>query len=415
MARPTRLTADFVDKVDAEGRFSDGRGGNGLTLRVRLGRDGVTLRRTWEQRLSGGGQVFTLGLGSFPDLRLQAARDLALEQRRAFKLKYPRRRKIDELLGEAPAAAFSLGPVAVEAQPPAPTFGEAVENYIEAQVGRWKSGSKTITQARSQLSGYAAALMDTPVNLVDSGAVVDVLAPIWHEKAPTAKKLFGHIRSVLRYAIGKGWVDQDVSERARLALGKQGHQTEHVGAVPYAEVPAALEYIRTSRTFDDKKMALELLILTGARTSEVRGARGREIDHFNRTWTIPGSRMKGGRDHRIPLSRAAMALIPLVEPDDLLFTSESGKMLSQDGFRSLLIRRYPDATPHGFRSAFRDWAAEKTDYPAEIAEHALAHLEGSESVRAYLRTDYFEKRRALMAEWAAFVTGEGGQLLLPVP
>ncbi len=414
MARPTRLTADFVDSVSTEGRFSDGRGGNGLTLRVRLGRDGVTLRRTWEQRLSGGGQVFTLGLGSFPDLRLQAARVLAAEQRRSFKLKYPRRRKIDKLLGEAPAA-YGLGPVAVEAPSPAPTFGEAVETYIEAQAGRWKSGSKTQKQARSQLSGYAAALMDTPVNLVDSGAVVDVLAPIWHEKAPTAKKLFGHIRSVLRYAIGMGWVDQDVSERARLALGKQGHQTEHVGAVPYAEVPAALDYIRDSRTFDDKKMAIELLILTGARTSEVRGMRGREVDVFNFTWTIPAARMKGGRDHRIPLSRAAMALIRPTDADDLVFTSESGKMLSQDGFRSLLIRRYPDATPHGFRSAFRDWAAEKTDYPAEIAEHALAHLEGSESVRAYLRTDYFEKRRALMAEWAEYVTGEGGQLLLPVP
>ena len=414
MARPTRLTADFVDSVSTEGRFSDGRGGNGLTLRVRLGRDGVTLRRTWEQRLSGGGQVFTLGLGSFPDLRLQAARVLAAEQRRSFKLKYPRRRKIDKLLGEA-LAAYGLGPVAVEAPSPAPTFGEAVETYIEAQAGRWKSGSKTQKQARSQLSGYAAALMDTPVNLVDSGAVVDVLAPIWHEKAPTAKKLFGHIRSVLRYAIGMGWVDQDVSERTRLALGKQGHQTEHVGAVPYAEVPAALDYFRDSRTFDDKKMAIELLILTGARTSEVRGMRGREVDWFNFTWTIPAARMKGGRDHRIPLSRAAMALIRPTDADDLVFTAESGKMLSQDGFRSLLKRRYPDATPHGFRSAFRDWAAEKTDYPAEIAEHALAHLEGSESVRAYLRTDYFEKRRALMAEWAEYVKGEGGQLLLPVP
>ena len=138
--------------------------------------------------------------------------------------------------------------------------------------------------------------------------------------------------------------------------------------------------------------------------------RWQEVDLESRTWTIPAERMKGGREHRVPLSWPAMSVLmsaggypATAVPDALVFKSESGDMLSQDGLRVLLRRKYPEATPHGFRSSFRDWAADETDYPAEVAEHALAHLEGSATVRSYLKTDMFEKRRGLMVDWVDYI------------
>ena len=416
MVKPTRLTADFVEQIEPDGRYSDGRGGNGLSLRVRLSRDGKTPRKTWEQRLSGGGNLHTLGLGSYPALRLTAARELAAENRRRFKLKHPRRRLIDRLLDDE--SDSSLGAV-VEESPKVglPTFREVADDYIKAQ-GHWKG--RAGKQAHALLDRYARGINALPVNEVDGSHIVDVLSPIWHSKSPTAKKLAGIIRAAMRFAIGKEYRDDDPTDRALMALGRQGHVTEHSGAVPFAEVSTALEYVQTSKTYPVKKLAMKFLVLTASRTSEVRLMRRREVDFETATWTIPASRMKGGRhSHRVPLSRAAVDVLAEVwqDGDDkaLVFEAPNGNPLNPDALRRLLVRGYPGATPHGFRSSFRDWAAEETNYPAEICEHALAHVEGSEAVLAYRRTDYFEKRRALMAEWAEYATGDSEQLLHPVP
>ena len=429
MGRPSRLTRYFVEEVDQPGRYSDGRGGNGLSLRVRLSRDGKTINKTWEQRITvpGEDRVRTLGMGPYSNLKLTAAREIAAENVRLIKAAHPRRMLIDRLLDDAPEAS-GLGPVdlntpqlSMNAPPPAvPTFSEVAETYIKAQAGRWKPESRTEKLNRALLANFAVLVIgNLPVNQVDSSHITDVLAPIWHTKAPSAKKLAGIIRSVMRFAVGKRYIADDPTDRALLGLGQQNHKTKHSGSIPYAEVSEALDYVRESKSYEDKKLALELLVLTATRTTEVRGMRRGEVDFNTFTWTIPADRMKGGLEHRVPLSRATTDLLVKVwkdgSADDLVFTAKDGAMLPLDGFRQLFQRRYPEATPHGFRTSFRGWAAERTEYPREITAHAIAHVEGSESERAYVRTDFFEKRRALMADWAAFLTGEGGQHLHPAP
>ena len=171
----------------------------------------------------------------------------------------------------------------------------------------------------------------------------------------------------------------------------------------------AIDRIKQSRTYWGKKLAFEFLILTGARTSEVRMARWNEIDFKSRTWTQLAAHTKAGREHRVPLSNKAIEILSQAltysnTSDGLIFKDAKGKMLNQNALRQLL-RRYHNATMHGMRSAFRDWAAEMTDYPREIAEYALAHLEGSDTERAYRRTDYFDKRRELMQDWSDYLAG----------
>ena len=179
-----------------------------------------------------------------------------------------------------------------------------------------------------------------------------------------------------------------------------------------------LEYVRNSESYESKQLALEFLILTAARTTEVRGARWAEIDFGEAKWTIPAERMKNRHVHRVPLSATALDLLRRAHresyerwgasPNDLAFPDRSGKkMISQDCLRQFLRRKF-DTTTHGFRATFRVWAAEKTDFAAEIVAHALAHLKGSATIRAYLRTDYFDRRRELMQAWADFATAELG-------
>ena len=423
MDRPARLTREFVENVSDPGRYGDGLGGNGLSLRVRRSRDGQKLYKGWEQRIYAAGRVTTIGMGSYPRRKLTAARARAAEAVQRIRAKYPRETALDRLLA-AEVDAPVLGQVvaaSVEQPRAAPPFSEVAEQYIESSRSGWKSGSKTEKQARSLLHAYVLPVVgEIPINRVTPGQVHDVLAPIWHPKAESAKKVRRLVKACFAHGIAKGYLDTNPVERADVGLRKQRNVTTYSAAVPHEQVREVIDFVRASQSYASKKQALEFLILTGARTSEVRGMRVDEIDYRRRTWTIPASRMKGGREHRVPLSSAAMGAIweriehkpdgSLSTPTGLVFTDRSDRMLSQDGLRQLLKRGYPDATSHGFRSSFRDWAAEKTDYPSEVVEHALAHLVGSTTVRSYLRTDMFEKRRELMADWAEYVTGEPRQL-----
>ena len=223
------------------------------------------------------------------------------------------------------------------------------------------------------------------------------------------------MQAIFNFARGKGYTDDDAILWALTGLGRQRKAVKHHDAVHYSEVGEVLEYVRNSESYESKRLALEFLILTAARTAEVRGALWAEVDFDKATWTIPADRMKNGREHLVPLSTAALDVLRRAHresylrwgifPDNLVFPDRSGKeMISQDGLRQLLRRKF-ETTTHGFRTTFRVWAAEKTDFPAEVVEHALAHLEGSATVRAYLRTDYFAKRRELMQAWADFATG----------
>ena len=240
---------------------------------------------------------------------------------------------------------------------------------------------------------------------------MDVLSVVWHTRPEVAIKLKRSLNGLLDFAVGHGHIEANPMQYAVLALGRQKNGKKHHGAIRWQDAPAALAYVRASRTYPAKRLALELLMLTAVRSGEVRGARWQEFSPPTMTWTIPADRMKGGREHRIPLSPAAFDVLRQAYeisdgiPDSLVFPTNKGGAISDDGLRQLLVRRFPGTTAHGLRSTFRDWAAEQTDSPAEIAEHALAHLEGSATVRAYLRTDYFEKRRELMNDWADFLNG----------
>ena len=308
-----------------------------------------------------------------------------------------------------------LGVVAtppVTAEPTAPAFKAVVEEFFQLKREVWKPGSKTETGERSRFDAYVLpALGDKPINNVYRADLVDVLKPLWHSKVEVANKVKRALNGVFDLGVGKDYVGENPMRYVVAALGRHKASGKHHGAVPYQEAPAALAYVRKSKTYAAKKLALELLILTTTRTIEVRGACWSEFDKESATWTVPASRMKGKREHRVPLSLAALNVLQAAYVhgggfgSDLVFpNSKDGGPISNDGLRQLIVRRYPEATAHGFRSTFRDWVAEKTDFAPELAEHALAHLEGSATVRAYLQTDMFEKRRALMNDWADFLS-----------
>ena len=413
MARLERLTPQFVEEISDPGRYGDGRGANGLSLRVRSSRDGQTVRKTWEQRVWIGGHVTTLGLGPVVSLSLSAARSQAAANMHRINSATQRVSALDRRLAELafPTVGGTKVIATNNSTSVTPPFKDVAEEYIDAQLSGWKPGSKTETQTRSLLNRYVLpSIGNLPVSSVEAAHVHDILSPIWLTKVETSKKLKRLVSSIFTVAIAKGHRDDNPVERAAIGLGRQRAVVQHSAAVPHSEVRDVLEYVRGSRSYKAKKLATQLLILTATRTSEVRGARWREVDIEGCVWTIPAERMKGGREHRIPLSMSAQVVMGAAgvyqqaEPDALIFTDANDRPLSQDSIRQLVKRRYPDATAHGFRSSFRDWVAEMTDYPAEIAEHALAHLEGSATVRAYLRTDMFERRRGLMDDWAAYVT-----------
>ena len=404
MDRPARLTTAFVKEVEEPGRYGDGRGGFGLSLLVRPTRDG--LGKNWQQRLTVAGKPRSLGLGSFPQVSLSRARTLAVGNATTIRERFPRRSGLDRLLAET--ADLQAVPTVTDG----PTFADVAEESIELRRTSWKPGSKTEAQTRSLLARYINPVLgDIAIDQVTPALVLEVLTPIWHEKAETGRKVKRNIQAVFNFAIGEGYLDAagDPTHWVKVALGRQRQVVQHHPAVHFSQVGEVLEYVRSSGSFESKRLALEFLILTAARTGEVRGARWAEVDFDKATWTIPANRMKNGREHRIPLPAAAVDVLrrarrEWANPDDLVFPDRSGKtMISQDGLRQLLRREFA-ATSHGFRSSFRDWAAEQTDFPAEIVEHALAHLEGGETVRAYRRADYFERRRELMGAWADFVT-----------
>ena len=232
-----------------------------------------------------------------------------------------------------------------------------------------------------------------------------VLLPIWSSKRETARRLRNRIGAVMKWAVAQGYrADNPAGQAIAAALPKNGVPIEHRKALPHAEVGAALAKVRESGAYQGLVLAFEFLVLTVGRSGEVRAARWDEIDRNAAVWTIPGDRMKAGREHRVPLTPHALAVLDqageLAATGGLVFSSATGRMLSQSGMPKLLHQLGIDAVPHGFRSSFRDWAAECTDAPREVCELALAHVNRDRVEAAYRRSDLFEKRRALMADWA---------------
>ena len=386
------LSALEVSRLTKPGRFAVGVV-DGLHLEVFS-----SGARSWLLRIMVGGKRCDMGLGGYPAVTLAQAR----EDARAMRAKV--RAGINPL-EEAKEAKSALKASLAAAL----TFQQSAEKYIEAHKAGW-SNEKHIKQWTNTLTTYAyPKIGNVLVRDVELPQVLAVLEPIWKTKTETASRLRGRIESVLDWATArnyrqglnparwKGHLDKLLPKPSKVA------KVEHHDALPASDVGAFMIELRKHEGIGAK--ALEFAILTAARSGEVRGATWSEIDLDSKTWIIPGARMKAGNEHRVPLPEAAVALLkslPRIGGSDLVFVAPRGGQLSDMTLSAVIRRMKAPCVPHGFRSTFRDWAAERTNYPRDLAEMALAHTITNKVEAAYRRGDMFEKRRRMMDEWAKF-------------
>ena len=386
MERRKTLTAAFVKTITEPGRYGDGRGSCGLYLRVWPTANGRT-GKAWGQRLRVRGQITNLGLGSYPTVTLASARGKAIANAQA----------VDRGIDPRQAVASM------------PTFAEAVEDVIAARSEGWKN-PKTAKRWRAVLETYAMpAIGRQPVNEIRAVDVAHVLSPIWLSKPESARQVRGNISVVMEWAIGQEYRPDNPAGKAIIkSLPKQTKRVTHFRALPFSQLGRAIQQVRETNAWLGTKLAFEFLALTATRSGEARVATWSEVDLQGLVWTIPASRMKTGREHRIPLTPASLDVLErarqLADSTGLIFPSAQGRPMSDSTLSKLLRENGIETTVHGARSAFRDWAAECSDVPREIAEFALAHVEGSASELAYRRTDYFDKRRSLMESWADYLS-----------
>ena len=383
--RPRRLSATFVRTVNAPGRYGDGHGGHGLSLLVKRAACGG-LAKSWAQAIRPDGKTTSVGLGAYPVVTLAAARERAIENARAVAQGRDPRRRVQRV----------------------PTFAQACEAVIAIHARHWKGG-RNEREWRSSLRDYAMPkLGGRRVDAITTDNVMAVLLPIWSTKRITAQRLRQRIGAVMKWAVAKGYrQDNPAGDAIAAALPNNRVATKHQRALPHAEVGAAVKRVRESGGYPGTVLAFEFLVLTAARGAEVRGALWAEIDRAGAVWTIPGERMKAGREHRVPLSPRALEVLDeaaaLFDGDDPVFPSPTGKVANHSLMATLLRQLEIGAVPHGFRSSFRDWAAECTDAPREVCELALAHVNSDRVEAAYRRSDLFDRRRELMDAWSAYV------------
>ncbi len=389
------MTALGVKRLVTPGRHGDG---GGLWLQVR-----DADHRSWLFRYTLHGRAREMGLGALADLPLAEARDAATACRRLVKA------GIDPIAAREAKRAEQLAAANVQ------TFEQAAERYIEAHKAGWRNEHHQY-QWRATLKAFAyPALGDRQVSVIDTAAVLRALEPIWLTKSETAARLRGRIQAVLDYATAQGWRKGDNPARWRghlsnlLPAPRTVVQVQHHAALPYTEVAAFLAEVAGKG--GTAALALQFVILTACRTGEAIGARWQEMDVKRAIWTVPGERMKAGREHRVPLSAAALAILakmkPLAaKPADFVFpgTGKAGHMSNMALTQMLRRMERADITVHGFRSTFRDWASEETHYSREVAEMALAHTLRDKTEAAYRRGDLFAKRAEMMADWAAYCT-----------
>ena len=375
-----RMTTGFVRSA-GPGRYCDGQG---LYLYVQS-----SGTRSWVQRLVIHGRRRDIGLGSAQLVPLADAREKALVNRKMA------REGGDPLAEKRRLASM-------------PTFAEAARRVLEQKRAGWREGQHPQSWWTS-LERYAFPRIGARlVSEVTSAEVLDVLTPIWHVKAQTARRVRERIRAVLEWAVAMELRSDNPCDRIRPVLGPQQAALEHMRALPHQDVPAAIARVRASSGADVAKLALEFLVLTAARWGEVRGAEWVEIDDRGAVWTIPAVRMKAKRRHRVPLPGRAVEILDAARAlgdGPLVFPGRAGSPLSEKRLRRLLQRQNIAAVPHGFRSTFRDWAAEETEHRREVIEAALAHVVTNKVEAAYARSDLFERRRQLMDEWAAYLNG----------
>ncbi|MCY4623325.1 MAG: tyrosine-type recombinase/integrase [bacterium] len=384
MKRPRILSAAFVRTIREPGRYGDGRGGYGLSLLVKPRSNG-RLSKTWSQRVRLHGRVTNIGLGAYPIVSLAEARTKALANRRTIEKGLdPRGSRV-------------------------PSFSQAAEKVIAIHAAGWKPGGKSEGQWRSSLATYVyPRLGRIPVDRVTTADVMACLVPIWHTRPETARRIRQRVGAVMRWAIAQGYrADNPAGDAITAALPTNTGRRRHHPALPHTDVAASIATIRASAAYPTTVLAFEFLVLTACRSGEVRGALWEEIDLDAATWTIPAARMKSARAHRVPLPEQALQLLDEAsryrDRSGLVFPSPTGRELSDATLSKLLRENSIPAVPHGYRSSFRDWAAELTNTPKEICELALAHVNNDRVEAAYQRSDLFERRRQLMQHWAQYL------------
>ena len=377
------LSAAFIRSAPP-GRHADG---NGLFLYVKP--EGT---RSWIQRLVIRGRRRELGLGAVGLVSLAEAREVALANR-----------KLARSGGDPLADRRRVQGV--------PTFAEAAQRVVEQKRGGWRGRHHAHNWLRS-LERYAfPRIGKRPVSEVNSADVLEILAPIWHVKAETARAVRQRLRTVLEWAVAMAWRSDNPCDRIGPVLGRQGDIVHHMRALPHGEVAATVETVRTSDSAAPAmRLAFEFLVLTAGRSAEVRLATWDEMDVAGRVWTISAERMKAKREHRVPLCGRAVEVLDAARAlgvGDLVFPMRSGRPIAASTLPKMLQLHGIPAVAHGFRSSFRDWAAERTDHPREVIEAALAHVVPNKVEAAYARSDLFNRRRLLMDDWAKYLGGRG--------
>ena len=388
--RPTQLNATFVKTIRRPGRYGDGRGGHGLSLLVKPTKTD-RLSKTWAQRLRINGRAVNIGLGSYPVVTLAEARKKALANRRVV------------AQGGDPRGGGI------------PTFEAASEHVIDVFRASWKPGGGSEKQWRSSMRAYVfprigRKRVDKRVDKINTADVMGVLLAddLWNQKRETARRVRQRIGAVMKWAVAQGYrEDNPAGDAIGAALPKNGGRRKHFKAIPHADVSDALAKVRDSRAWTGTKLAIHFMVYTATRPGETRLATWDEIDFETATWTIPGRRMKGGREHRVPLSPEALRVLEeahsIRDKTGLLFPSVTGKAMVNVTMTKLLRERSIPAVSHGFRSSFRVWCGD-TGVAREVAEAALAHVVRNKVEAAYARGTMFERRKSVMADWCRYLT-----------
>lgn len=390
------LSAIEVKRIIHQGFYAVG-GVSGLLLQVSKGGS-----RSWILRARIGEKRRDIGLGGYPEVSLALARDRALEKKSLIA------KGIDPV-EEKRASKARL----IASQRNTITFDDAADKVHETKSKEFKN-EKYKAQWISAIRMYASPIIGKlPVSEIDLQHIKDVLEPIWLTKTDTAKKLRGNLEAILAWATvheyrtginparWQGYLDQVFAKPSKIS------KVQHYKALPIDAMPAFMTDLRKQEGIGAR--ALEFTILTAARSGEVRGATWDEIDLNSKVWTIPADRMKAGKEHRAALSDAAinvLKIMPRFADNNLVFPSPRGGMLSDMSLAAVLKRMKLDVVPHGFRSTFRDWCSERTHYPRDVAEMALAHTIKNKVEAAYRREDLLPKRALMMQDWANFIGTE---------
>ena len=390
--RPARLTTAYVKGQTKPGRYSDGQGAFGLSLLVRLTARG-NLSKTFAQRIRVGGTYTNIGIGAWPIVTLDEAREIALDNLRAI-------RKGGDPLADRRRESRT------------PTFRQVAEQVISLNAEGWRN-PKTAQLWSTRLTEYAFPVIgNRRVDQIATADVLDVLMPIWSSKHSTAKATAQYIGRVFAFSIANGHRADNPADAKVLAaaLPRTGSKIEHHKALPYRDLADALTKVDATDAYPTHKLALRFLALTAARSGEARGARWSEIDLSlsQPAWRIPAERMKQNREHVVPLTSEMLDVLAQAKQyqdgdDSLIFPAQRGGVLTDNMLSRRLRENEIPSTVHGLRSCFRDWAAE-SGVDRTVAEQCLAHAVGSAAELAYRRSTLLEQRREVMAAWSQVIS-----------